>query len=142
MAVSKMIEEPGKAMRFDLEELDTDEAGWYLELPNVEDKSCNIRHIRPLPYAAEKSKVPQVSARSKTASRPRVAKPSVKIVAIDEINSSDDEEEDDLLPYEKPDDDPSDSDDDPTLVQRVKPTAPVFVFHISPPRQSEPDFLS
>jgi telomere length regulation protein len=38
-----------------------------------------------------------------------------------------DEDDDDILPYAKPDSDPEDEDEDPTLVERNKPKAPVYI---------------
>ena len=39
----------------------------------------------------------------------------------------DSEDDDDLIPYAKPDSDPEDEDEDPTLINRDKPKAPVYV---------------
>jgi telomere length regulation protein len=39
----------------------------------------------------------------------------------------DSEEDDDLVPYAKPDSDPEDEDEDPTMINRDKPKAPVYI---------------
>ncbi|KAL6235857.1 hypothetical protein BDW75DRAFT_239824 [Aspergillus navahoensis] len=132
-AISQLIEEPGKAMKFDLEEMESDEATWYLNLINTGDKIGSLDSIRtpnnmfkkPGP-AATKAQTPT----SATGSQGNHNQGTAKVVAIEEIGDSDEEDEvgnDDLIPYEKPDEDPADEDDDPTLIQRNKPTAPVYI---------------
>lgn len=129
MGISQLIEPPGKAMKFDLEEVETEEARWYLGLTNVEDKVGSLETLRD----HKQSETKRPPRKPKGLSAPR-AEPSrrqqaaggqtSKIVAIEEM-SDDEEEEDDIVPYEKPDSDPSDSEEDPTLIQRSKPTRPV-----------------
>jgi telomere length regulation protein len=130
-AISRLIEEPGKAMKFDLEEMEGGEAVWYLDFVNKADRVGSLDSIK---ISKEQSpKEPRRPAQGQSSSRTAGARASsnaqsVKIVSIEEIGDSENdesEEEDDLIPYEKPDEDPSDSDDDPTLVQRNKPTPPV-----------------
>ncbi|ODM20973.1 hypothetical protein SI65_04026 [Aspergillus cristatus] len=128
-AISQLIEEPGKGMKFDLEEIESEEALWYMNLINTKDTLGSLDSIRtPTPKAQKPAK----NLSSDPTFQPRSKPQSSKIVAIEEIESENEEEEeeeedDDLIPYEKPDDDPSDDDDDPTLVQRIKPTAPVYI---------------
>jgi telomere length regulation protein len=130
-AISQLIEEPGKAMKFDLEEMEGDEATWYLSLVNPSDKIGSLDSIK-IPKSMSKKPGP---AAARAEARTSAARPlgksnqcTTKIVAIEEIGNLDEEdvdEDDDLIPYEKPDEDPADEDDDPTLLQRNKPTAPV-----------------
>ncbi|CAL5868119.1 uncharacterized protein PFLUO_LOCUS2343 [Penicillium psychrofluorescens] len=125
--MSRLIEEPGKAMEFDLEEMRGEEAHRYLNLITVHDQVGSLESIKsirdlrqlPQPKATRSKRAPQAKGRPQTG----------KIVAIEEIDDSDEEtdEDEDLVPYEKPDADASDSDEDPTLVQRNKPTAPVYI---------------
>lgn len=127
--MSRLIEEPGKAMEFDLEEMRGEEAHRYLNLITVHDQVGSLESIKsirdlrqlPQPKATRSKRAPQAKGRPQTG----------KIVAIEEIDDSDEEtdEDEDLVPYEKPDADASDSDEDPTLVQRNKPTAPVWVVY-------------
>ncbi|KAJ0424925.1 telomere length regulation protein-domain-containing protein [Aspergillus carlsbadensis] len=132
-AISQLIEESGKAMRFDLEEMESTEAEWYLSLIRIEDSVGYLETIRLRGDAA--AELGQRSAKgSSFTSNSRPFKKTgqtatSKIVAIEEISDSNEEEDEDedLIPYEKPDEDPSDSDDDPMLVQRNKPTAPVYI---------------
>ncbi|KAF7157174.1 hypothetical protein CNMCM6106_002256 [Aspergillus hiratsukae] len=131
-AISQLIEEPGKAMKFDLEEMESDEAVWYLDLVKKADRVGSLDHIKLSKDQSHKE--PRLQAQGPSSSRTAGARASnaqsVKIVSIEEIGDSENdesEEDDDLIPYEKPDEDPSDSDDDPTLVQRNKPTPPVYI---------------
>ncbi|KAJ5129786.1 uncharacterized protein N7515_005825 [Penicillium bovifimosum] len=134
MGISELIEEPGKALKFDLEEMRSEEALWYLSLTQVQDKVSSPEFIRLLQESRPAKPEP---VRSKPAQKPKAPsfRPQTsKIVAIEEIEDSNDDEDetDDLIPYERPDDDAYDSDDDPTLVQRNKPTAPVYIRDLIP----------
>ena len=131
MALSQLTEPPGKAMKFDLEEMETEEALWYLNLVKTKDSIGSLEPIgstlqatRHLPRSRIETKL-EPSSRPKDRPNPR----SVKVMSIEEIESTDEEnaedDDDDLVPYEKPDADASDSEDDPTLVRRGKPAAPV-----------------
>lgn len=108
-------------MKFDLEEMDSEEARWYLSLIKTTDTLGSLKSLR----RTDSTPITQKSVPSKPAQSR--ANPQSKIVAIGEIDESgnEDEEDEDFIPYEKPDDDMADDDDDPTLVQRNKPTAPV-----------------
>ncbi|GFF55840.1 DNA replication checkpoint protein tel2 [Aspergillus udagawae] len=131
-AISQLIEEPGKAMKFDLEEMESDEAVSYLDLVKKTDRVGSLDYIK---ISKEQTpNEPRSPAQRPSSSRTEGVRASnaqsVKIVSIEEIGDSENdenEEDDDLIPYEKPDDDPSDSDDDPTLVNRNKPTPPVYI---------------
>ncbi|RAK93212.1 hypothetical protein BO79DRAFT_187566 [Aspergillus costaricaensis CBS 115574] len=127
--ISQLIEQQGKGMRFDLEEMESDEAHWYLDLAKVHDAVGSIESVDSLRGPATKPTEKPTKIRTSATDTPKKDTRRAKIVAIEEINDSDqeDEEDEDLIPYEKPDEDPSDSDDDPTLVQRNKPTAPVYI---------------
>lgn len=128
--ISQLMEEPGKAMRFDLEEMHSEEALWYMSLTTVQDKVGPFESIKTLPKTHSTTQQPVKSTHPEMNQKPNAGsnRPQTsKIVAIEEINDSGQEtdEDDDLLPYEKPDDDREDEDEDPTLVQRNKPSAPV-----------------
>lgn len=128
--MSELVEEPGKGMKFDLEEMKSEEAQWYLGLTKVQDQVGTFDSMRVLQKTQPQMQQPSAGLRShpsqKPSNRPNGSQTS-KIVAIEEIDDSGEEteEDDDLIPYEKPDDDAEDEDEDPTLVQRNKPTAPV-----------------
>lgn len=121
--ISALIEEPDKALKFDLEEMKSDEAYWYLGLTKLKDEVGSPDSISTL-QEAQSVRTEPTGPKFSTKSKPSRQGTS-KIVAIEEIKDSDEEEDDDLIPYEKPDDDTYDSDEDPTLIQRNKPTAPV-----------------
>ncbi|CEO60321.1 hypothetical protein PMG11_04953 [Penicillium brasilianum] len=130
--ISQLIEKPGNAMKFDLEEMQSEEALWYLSLTTVQDNVGPLESIKALQNAPLRTQQPtkgtQVSRNQKLKSHSKPPQSS-KIVAIEEIDDSeeDTDEDDDLLPYEKPDDDAEDEEDDPTLIQRNKPSAPVYI---------------
>lgn len=116
-------------LKFDLEEMRSEEALWYLDLTKVQDEVGSPESIKALqePLPAN----PEI-VRPKPKKQPKAQfsrQHTSKIVAIEEVEDSDEnedeDEDDDLIPYEKPDDDAYDSEDDPTLIQRNKPTAPV-----------------
>lgn len=121
--ISALIEEPDKALKFDLEEMKSEEAYWYLGLTKLKDEVGLPDSISTLQEAQSARPEPPGTKPSTKSKPPRQG--TSKIVAIEEIKDSDEEEYDDLIPYEKPDDDAYDSDEDPTLIQRNKPTAPV-----------------
>ncbi|KAI2824780.1 hypothetical protein CBS133816_8756 [Aspergillus niger] len=127
--ISQLIEQQGKGMRFDLEEMESDEAHWYLDLAKLHDTVGSIESMETLRGPATRPTEKRSKNRTSGTDTPKKDTRRAKIVAIEEINDSDhdDDEDEDLVPYEKPDEDPSDSDDDPTLVQRNKPTAPVYI---------------
>ncbi|OGM44882.1 hypothetical protein ABOM_006135 [Aspergillus bombycis] len=124
MSISQLIEQPGKAMKFDLEEMESERALWYFNLVNTQDSVGSLESIKS-PTDSEPAKR---SSNPATATRKPPLPRTAKIVAIEEIESENEKSEDeDLIPYEKPDEDPYDSDEDPTLIQRNKPTAPVYI---------------
>ncbi|KAL4966055.1 telomere length regulation TEL2 family protein [Aspergillus stella-maris] len=130
-AVSQLIEQPGKVMKFDLEEMESNEAARYLNLIHTRDEIGSLESIKtPSDTSSQPRQAPTKKSASAAAAR-GPGKPShgtAKIVAIEEIEDSDEEDDDDdLIPYEKPDEDPSDEDEDPTLIHRNKPTAPVYI---------------
>jgi len=124
-ALSNLVEKPEKQMKFDIEELETTEAQWYKSLTSVRDAIGSIDMLRSgvLAQASKKKAKPQSD---KVEPMPIILQRNTKIVAIQELDDSE-SEEDGLIPYAKPDSDVEDSDEDPTLVQRNKPTAPVYI---------------
>ncbi|KAJ5796017.1 uncharacterized protein N7518_004557 [Penicillium psychrosexuale] len=134
--ISELIEEPDKVLKFDIEEMRNEEALWYSHLTKVQDEIGSPESIKALQEALPEK--PEL-VHPKPSQKPKAQfshQHTSKIVAVEEVEDSDEEEEeeeeDDLIPYEKPDDDAYDSDDDPTLVQRNKPTAPVYIRDLIP----------
>ncbi|EXJ57111.1 hypothetical protein A1O7_07455 [Cladophialophora yegresii CBS 114405] len=140
VAVSRLVDKPDKVMNFGVEELESVEAHRWLDLIHVQDKVGTIEDLPATALESVKKRTLQPS--SKPVKRERLSTAPLaatsKIIAIEELSDSDnagrdtdkeeEEEEDaDLRPYAPPDSDPEDSDDDPTLVNRNKPTAPVYI---------------
>lgn len=119
--MSELVEEPGKSMKFDLEEMQSAETQWYLSLVKCRDDVGSFDSMKSLLKADVSSSAPSIAKNPNPLSRP---KRIVEIVSEDEDEDNELEDED-LIPYEKPDDDAEDDDEDATLVQRNKPTAPV-----------------
>lgn len=119
--ISSLVDETANAMKFDLEEMKSEETGWYLSLTKVFDEVGSFESMKSLANTEPLKPKPTQSSK-----KPEAASKGSRIVeVISEDEDEEDEEDDDLIPYEKPDDDLEDEEDDPTLVQRNKPTAPV-----------------
>lgn len=119
--MSELVEEPGKSMKFDLEEMQSAETQWYLSLIKTRDDVGSFESMKSLSRADEFLSAPPKANNPKPLSRPQRI---VEVISDDE-DEDDEPEDEDLIPYEKPDDDAEDDDEDATLVQRNKPTAPV-----------------
>ncbi|PGH17897.1 hypothetical protein AJ79_00796 [Helicocarpus griseus UAMH5409] len=130
MALSKLVDPPEKAMKFDLEEMEGEEAQWYMRLTNVEDKMGSIDDLKGLENNNSAEQAPKKSnqhtPKARRKGQTRLSGTTSKIVSIEEI-SEEESDDDQFLPYEKPDTDASDSEDDPTLINRSKPSAPVYI---------------
>lgn len=130
---SSLADQPDKRMTFKIDEMDTEEAKWYKSLVEIQDTIASIDSIKP----KEKDKKPAKPKATSSQAKPQFTKPPVgsKIISIeevfddddDEVRNEEDSEDDDFIPYAKPDSDAEDSDEDATLVQRNKPTAPVYI---------------
>ncbi|KAL9012973.1 MAG: hypothetical protein Q9173_002289 [Seirophora scorigena] len=130
-AVSELVDAPDKRMNFSSEELASAQGRQYLSLTKVEDPFRSIEELK-----RGKVQDKQVVNRRGKAPADQHAKPSSsnshlkasRVISIEEVESaSDSEEEEDLPVYAKPDSDASDSDEDPTVINRDKPTAPVYI---------------
>lgn len=128
ISLSKLVDPADKAMKFDLEQMESEEALWYMNLTNVKDEVGSISDLKHKisPYAPKKSKhqgrkAPQVD-------QPKSSQATSKVLSIEEVSE---ESDGDFLSYEKPDTDASDSEEDPTLINRSKPNSPVYVFQLS-----------
>ncbi|KAI0017289.1 telomere length regulation protein-domain-containing protein [Xylariomycetidae sp. FL0641] len=122
----------GKEMKLDfkMDEMDTDEAQWYKSLVHIADKVGPLDPLRYrfTPDATSEACKPAkpVKPAKKTNPRPSRVPPQTGFV-IEEVVDDEEEEDPDLVPYAKPDSDAEDSDDDPTLINRDKPKAPVYI---------------
>ncbi|KAF2436340.1 hypothetical protein EJ08DRAFT_691514 [Tothia fuscella] len=136
MTISKLTDKKGSQLSFTDDSMETPEAKWYRKLVEADDKIGSLdefyKIIAPTSIAKAKPKTVSGSVAKRTAkpqAKPQktpkkpAAPTGLRIVEL----GSDDEEEDELVPYAKPDSDPEDEDEDPTLVQRNKPKAPVYI---------------
>ncbi|KAJ5923508.1 hypothetical protein N7454_008753 [Penicillium verhagenii] len=121
--MSELVEEPGKSMKFDIEEMQSAETQWYLSLMKAQDDVGSLESIKSLFKPDESPAAPSDTKDLKSRSSPQKI---LEVISDDEDENGESEDED-LIPYEKPDDDASDDDEDATLVQRNKPTAPVYI---------------
>ena len=125
-ALSGLVHGADKKLDFKMEEMDTEDANWYKSLVNVSDRVGPLDPLRQSggdPKPVKKTK--RTVSKPKPAPQPASAAPKTGFI-IEEVE--DEEEEDsDLVPYAKPDSDAEDSDDDPTLINRDKPKAPVYI---------------
>ncbi|KAK5199201.1 telomere binding protein [Exophiala xenobiotica] len=132
-AMSRMVDKPGKVIDFAVEEMEGGEAQQWLDLPTVQDKVGSSDDLAKPMTIAQRREATQRTPKS-SRRRPVPATPpahSAKVMAIEELSasedSSNDEDDPELRPYARPDSDPSDSEDDPTLINRNKPSAPVYI---------------
>ena len=136
MAISRLVDAPDKAMKFDVDEPELAECEWWYELARTEDTIGSVEDLsHSFPTRTHQDAQTQLRtkkpAESSSQHRKRDALPS-KIVSIEGVDDDEDDqkdgsEEEDLIPYQKPDEDPEDSEEDPTLIRRDKPRAPVYV---------------
>ncbi len=130
-AVSKLVDKPDKRMDF-CGDMDSDEVRWYISLTNAPLNigtlaDLNLSSAPPaanLPPPAIKKRD---DAMQKKPSKPKGVAPSK---LIQDVSNAKTDRDNGLVPYQKPDSDPEDEDDDPTLVNRVKLSRPVYVVPI------------
>ncbi|KAL8995110.1 MAG: hypothetical protein Q9169_005093 [Polycauliona sp. 2 TL-2023] len=127
-AMSKLIDPPERRMNFDSEEMTSSRGQRYLSLTEIQDSLGSMDDLKRKEVKSELSFRPAKTTASKEKNpkeRNEKASEGSKIISIEEV---DDQSEDEVLPmYAKPDSDASDSDDDPTVIERNKPTAPVYI---------------
>ncbi|KAL8871963.1 MAG: hypothetical protein Q9174_002316 [Haloplaca sp. 1 TL-2023] len=134
-AISELVDAPDKRMNFGVDEIHGPSAKRFTGLARIQDPLGSIEDLKweaskdeELPAEPQEVSVghklqsPQGGSKAPTQS---------KIIAIEEIDSDSeiepDDEDDELPVYAKPDSDQSDSDEDPTVIERNKPTAPVYI---------------
>lgn len=125
VGMSRCVDEPDQVMDFKVEEMEATEVKDLLALLDVND---TIGDLDDLEMVKQPNYSENISRKRKIAApmSPRSPKLTSKILAIEEVSSSSDDE-DDLVPYRKPLEDPDDSDEDPTLIDRNKPKAPIYI---------------
>ncbi|KAL8703454.1 MAG: hypothetical protein Q9201_003359 [Fulgogasparrea decipioides] len=130
MAVSELVDPPDKRMNFSSAEVTGPQAQRFVHLTAVRDPLGSIEDLRH-DSATSESTIDEARKLPPTKAIPLgdagQALTRSKVVSIEEIDSASEPEDEDLPTYAKPDSDASDSDDDPTIVNRDKPTAPVYI---------------
>lgn len=137
MAVSDLVDKSGSKMNFNIDDMKTPEGKWYQRLVRVDDKVGNYTEIKNV-FSNETtnplSKNSRTTETPASRKKPVPSKPKPKPMIQEEPRGSrimevldDSEEDDDLVPYAKPDSDPEDEDEDPTMINRDKPKAPVYI---------------
>ena len=134
VAVSRLVDPADKVMDFGSEEMQAESVQRMLDLVNKNDEPGNVEDLRSMKGAKDLPVVEEPAEDGKQAKKASSQRQSTKlqtskIISIEEVEDGDDEDED-LIPYGKPDDDPSDSDEDPTLINRYKPSAPVYIIDL------------
>jgi telomere length regulation protein len=126
VAISKMVDKPELQLKFELEGAEAEEAKLYNHLTTIDDKLGEPSDLKTPDRSADKIRTTQPKAKT-------LPKPSTPVIVeiegprVIEILSDSEDEDKDLMSYGKPDSDPEDEDDDPTVVNRNKPTAPVYI---------------
>ncbi len=137
VAVSRLVDPPDKVIDFGSEDMQADSVQGMLDLVGVSDEIGGVQDLKSInemedipvvEELLEKVKQPKKMSSKKQPSNPQTS----KIISIEEVEEDDDDDDidKDLVPYDKPDDDPSDSDEDPTLINRSKATAPVYIIDL------------
>ncbi|KAF3484035.1 uncharacterized protein GIQ15_03359 [Arthroderma uncinatum] len=131
-SLSKLTDKPENHMKFDLAEMESEEALWYLNLSKTQDRVGTIEELKKS-HTSRSIIQPKKSSPNtrRKATQKGDQKPVASKISPIEVES-DESEEDGLTPYQKPDADASDSDEDPTLIQRSKPNPPVLGISTAP----------
>ncbi|EPS44665.1 hypothetical protein H072_1336 [Dactylellina haptotyla CBS 200.50] len=133
--ISILVDKDGKQLRF-TDSLDgtEEEADSWRDLAKIEDNLPGLEIFKDESIVSQsikkfRAKAPLTTNKAPQAEIPIAQNPTIIDLPLSnrirELNS--DSEGDDLVPYPKPDSDPEDSDDDATLVNRGKPTPPVYI---------------
>ncbi|KXT14992.1 hypothetical protein AC579_7744 [Pseudocercospora musae] len=140
-AISSLVDKEGSKMDFGTEDMQTEEARWYLDLVNIElaagslndfEQFTEMKNVGIKPKHAKKTQIPSERLpiiNGKPAFGPVRPPAQTEVVGerVTELDDDSEDDDDDLKPYAKPDDDPEDSDEDATLVNRDKPRPPVYI---------------
>ena len=138
--MSRSIDELSKALKFDIEEMNSAESKEMLGLLEVQDSIGTLDQLKKQNETLSESKAVPKKQKTSTSKLKQQAKAgqSSRILSIEEVSTSSDDE-DDLVPYQKPREDPEDSDEDPTLINRDKPRAPLYIPDLIKQMQSPSD---
>ncbi|RKF56166.1 DNA replication checkpoint protein tel2 [Golovinomyces cichoracearum] len=127
-ALSSVVDKPENQLDFKIDEMKTSEAKWYKSLLEVSDSVGSLDHLKFLEEIQEQNISKKSDNNQSTKLQHSLLSTSTKIKFIEDINATRENLiNDGLESYSKPDSDPEDSDDDPTLVNRNKVLAPVYI---------------
>ncbi|KAF3905559.1 hypothetical protein AA313_de0205445 [Arthrobotrys entomopaga] len=134
--ISTLVDQDGKQLKFtDALDASEEEASKWRQLVKVHDevpgfeifKDEAIQSQQPK-RASKKKPAPVVKKQLAVTELPTSLEPTlINLPLSNRIQELDSDSDDDLIPYPKPDSDPEDSDDDATLINRKKPTPPVYI---------------
>lgn len=135
-AISSVLDQPDKSLKFPIAEMDSMETIEWLSLAKLQDSIGSIGELQEF-YENQGTNAPQPVAAAIRRGNSKHAELQERgsglthhHAIVDEIRepkNKADENADGLSAYDKPDEDPPDSDEDPTLVNREKPSAPLYV---------------
>ncbi|KAH8147261.1 uncharacterized protein LAJ45_08739 [Morchella importuna] len=121
-SLSGLTDKDGKPMDFGVTETASEEARWWKSIVGVQDSVGDAGEVIKLAQGGE------ITVRKRKQSTEVNPKIQSKVMVVEEVESEEEEEEDDeFQPYPKPDSDAEDSDEDPTLINRKKDTAPIYI---------------
>ncbi|KAH8676088.1 telomere length regulation protein-domain-containing protein [Xylariales sp. PMI_506] len=127
-ALSGLVHGDEKKLDFHIDDMNSEKAQWYKSLVNISDQLGPISPLRNENDYKPAIKQPRRAAPSQKATPPPPRPKPQSGFIIEEIEDDDEaDEDDDLVPYAKPDSDDEDSDDDPTMINRDKPKAPIYI---------------
>ncbi|KAI0974306.1 telomere length regulation protein [Xylaria arbuscula] len=131
-ALSGLVHGKETKLDFKMDEMTTDEADWYKSLVHVSDKAGPLDPLKTsVPSSGPKdfNKPARETRKQQSQKQPQQLKhkPAKTGFIIEEVEDEGEQEDSDLVPYAKPDSDAEDSDEDPTLINRDKPKAPVYI---------------
>ncbi|KXS98132.1 hypothetical protein AC578_9394 [Pseudocercospora eumusae] len=139
-AISSLVDKEGAKMDFGTEDMQTEEARWYLGLVDLEPPVGSLADFKQFAETENVVTKPKLKKRHIPSERLPIingkqtfgpvrppAQTEVVGERVTELGDDSEDDDDDLKPYAKPDDDPEDSDEDATLVNRDKPRPPVYI---------------
>ncbi|KAF3938557.1 hypothetical protein ABW19_dt0208717 [Dactylella cylindrospora] len=134
--ISTFVDPDGKQLKFtDSIDASAEEAAKWRSLVKVNDTLPGFEIFKDPVFAnSAPTNVSEESSKRKPTKKARIAEigttasqQTTTISGASRIQELDSDDDDDLVPYPKPDSDPEDSDDDATMVNRKKPTPPVYI---------------
>jgi telomere length regulation protein len=144
--VSTLVDSPDRRMKWDMTLMQTPETNWYKTLIEV----CDVAQYQPdLEFDLSQKSLSGARLVNKDLHVAKIDKLKIEKEAsnpynieeiTDTIASRNARKQSRLQPYSKPDSDPEDEDEDPTLTQRKKSTAPVYIRDLISSLQASDDY--